>query len=203
MNNNTKKNKVFIIKLALILFTIVFISTILLTLCNHLTKDKIASLEEKTANEARQAVLPGAEFTLVKLSADETAEYEEKYNLKEIYKAQKNGAFAGYCVNVTPNGFGGEINMIVGLDEKLNYTGIKIISLSETPGLGAKATDESFSNQFSDGKKGKLEVVKNAKETNENQIDAISGATITSKAVTDGVNNAREIANLVNGKEAK
>ena len=205
MNDNTakKSNKIFIIRLALILFLIVFISTLLLTLCNYLTKDKIAALEQKTANEARQAVIPGAIFEEIKLSESEEKEFSDEYDFKGAYRAEKDGKFSGYCINVAPNGFGGEINMIVGLDENLNYTGIKIISLSETPGLGAKASESEFTKQFSDKKKGKLEVIKNAKKTEENQINAISGATITSKAVTTGVNNALKIAEQINNKEAE
>lgn len=205
MNDNTakKSNKIFIIRLALILFLIVFISTLLLTLCNYLTKDKIAALEQKTANEARQAVIPGAIFEEIKLSESEEKEFSDEYDFKGAYRAEKDGKFSGYCISVAPNGFGGEINMIVGLDANLNYTGIKIISLSETPGLGAKASESEFTKQFSDNKKGKLEVIKNAKKTEENQINAISGATITSKAVTTGVNNALKIAEQINNKEAE
>lgn len=205
MNDNTAKkdNKLFIIRLALILFLIVFISTLLLTLCNYLTKDKIAALEQKTANEARQAVIPGATFEEIKLSESDEKKFSDEYAFKGAYRAEKDGKFSGYCINVAPNGFGGEINMIVGLDENLNYTGIKIISLSETPGLGAKASESEFTKQFSDNKKGELEVIKNAKNTNENQINAISGATITSKAVTTGVNNALKIAEQINNKEAE
>lgn len=195
-------NKAFIIKLAAILFAISFIATLLLTLCNYLTKDRIAELSAKTAEQAKQAVIAGATFTEVELSDDQRAEFEKDYAFVAAYKAEKDGEFAGYFINVAPAGFGGDINMIVGIDSDMNYTGVKIISMTETPGLGAKAQEEGFYGQYSEGKKGELSVVKNKADTAENEIEAISGATITTKAVTSGANNALKIAQIL-AKEAE
>ena len=72
--------------------------------------------------------------------------------------------------------------------------------MSETPGLGAKASEDEFKNQFT-GKSGELQVVKSGAK--DNQIQAISGAAITSKAVTEGINNALKAAEAIKGKEAK
>lgn len=196
-------NKGFIIKLALILFAITFIATILLTLCNYVTKDRIAMLEAQSAEEAKQAVIEGAEFEKIELSSDILNEYASKCGDVEAFKAEKDGEFAGYCINVKPNGYIGEINMIVGINADMSFSGIKIISMSETPGLGAKAADEAFYSQFSEGKNGELTVVKNSKSPAENEINAVSGATITSKVITNGANYALEIANILNEKEAK
>ncbi len=200
--DNSTNNKVFILKLASILFAITFIATLLLTLCNYLTKDRIAELAAKNAEIAKQEVLEGATFADIELSDEMIAKLEEEFSFVAAYKAERNNEFAGYCINVAPAGFGGNIDMIVGLDSDLNFTGIKIISMAETPGLGAKAQEESFYAQYANGKKGTLSVVKNNPSPAEDEIQAISGATITSKAVTDGANAALEIAKILE-KEAE
>ena len=196
MNDKTKN----IIKLSLILFTITFVATLLLTLCNYLTKDRIAMLEKQNAENAMREVIEEAEFRVISLSDDFLSKYSS-YSEIEAYRAVKNGKFAGYCIKVQPSGYIGKINMIVGISPDLSYSGIKIVSMSETPGLGAKTADEPFYKQFSKGKKVTLTVVKNASEPKENEINAVSGATISSKAVTDGANCALEIAKELIEKE--
>jgi len=197
---NKENNKLTVIKLAAILFAITFIATLALTVCNHLTKNRIDELSAQNAEKAKQEVITGAEFEAVGFDEKDFA----GLNILEIFRAEKNGEFAGYCVNVEPTGFGGGINMFVGISPDLEtLTGIKIISMSETPGLGAKAQEESFSGQFAQNKKAPLKVVKNTASPLENEIDAISGATITSDAVVLGVNNAFEAVKLINEKEAE
>lgn len=112
-----------------------------------------------------------------------------------ITEVQRGGNVVGYCVELTTKGYGGDITMMVGFDAELKVLGVRIISHSETPGLGAKIENADFTDQFV-GKLGasaeKLEVGKD--------IDAIGGATYSSRYVTDGVNTAREkILNLANG----
>ncbi len=183
----------FIIKLSLILFCIVFISTILLTFCNYLTEEKIALIEAQTADDARRNVIADADFKEIDITSFDE-ETIKNFNLISVHEATKDNEFAGYCINLSPQGFGGGINMIVGIAPDLSFTGVEIVSMSETPGLGAKAQDEKFISQYSDGKKGELKCVKNVSSPSENEINAISGATITSKAVTKGANDALEIA---------
>lgn len=197
-----KNNKFFIMKLAIILFAITFIATLLLTLCNYITKDKIALLEAQNAENARQSVISGANFKKVDLDESILKEHTSCGDI-EAYRADKNGEFAGYCISVAPTGYIGQINMIVGINPDLSFAGIKIISMSETPGLGAKAADKEFYEQFSDGKKGTLLVVKNQADPKENEINAVTGATITSKTITKGANCALEIATTLMESEAE
>ena len=96
-------------------------------------------------------------------------------------------------VEVTPSGFGGTIDMVVGVDMTGAVTGVSIISMSETSGLGANASKDSFRSQFV-GKSGTLAVSKDGGE-----IDALTGATITSRAVTSGVNTALIVAGEMMG----
>ena len=91
----------------------------------------------------------------------------------------------GYVVEVlSPNGFGGGIDMMTGVDNDGNVTGIAVISHAETSGLGSKATDPEWQAQFA-GKNGSVTVEKDGGE-----IVAITGSTITSRAICDGVNTA-------------
>ncbi len=197
-----KENRIYIIKLALILFTITFIATLLLTLCNYLTKDKIAEINLENAEKAKQEVIADASFTEINLDDEFIKRLNSQYGFKSAFTAEKDGKHIGYCINLAPQGFGGPIDMIVGLDLDMNFTGIKIISMTETPGLGAKAQEKAFYGQFADGKTGQLSVVKNLPSPSESEIQAITGATISSQAVTDGANNAVKIVKLIQ-KEAE
>ena len=96
-----------------------------------------------------------------------------------------DGETVGYTATVKPNGYGGAITMIVGVSKDMTVTGVKITAMSETAGLGAKAQDEAFLEKYK-GKKEDVSVVKGSAKA-DNQIVAISGATITTNAVTDGV----------------
>lgn len=200
---SNSNNKGFILKLALILFAITFIATLLLTLCNYITKDKIAMLETQNAEAAKQAVIADATFEAIKIDDEILKAHTATCGNIEVFRAEKEGKFAGYCINVMPTGYIGQINMIVGINPDLSFAGIKIISMSETPGLGAKANDKKFYGQFADGKKGILTVVKNSSSPKENEINAVSGATITSKTITNAANSALEIATELIKKEAE
>lgn len=199
------KNTKFVLKLALILFTIAFVCSLLLILCNNLTKDTIAEYQLKSEAQARSEVLPQAEsFEMTDEIKTQLMLLSDSTVISCFEGKDKDGQPAGYCVNVQPSGFGGKISMTVGIDADGNVSGVKITSLSETPGLGAKADDSKWLSQYI-GKGGGISVVKtgNAKE---NEINAISGATITSKAVTEGVNSAVNAASIfknISEKEGK
>jgi electron transport complex protein RnfG len=95
----------------------------------------------------------------------------------------KKGKVMGYAYRVYPKGYGGKIDMVVGLDVNGRVIGVKIISMNETPGLGMKASELKFLRQFIGKTSGHPLRAKK-------DIDAITGATITSQAVADGVKEA-------------
>ncbi len=186
------KNTKFIIKLAAILFVIAFVCTLLLVLCNHLTKDRIAMLQAQAEETAKTEVLPDAD----EFAPKQCESVSEAYIGKD-----KDGSIVGYCFKVTPSGFGGAITMMVGVTKDGEVSGVKITDMSETPGLGAKASDESWISQFA-GKTSEISVVKTSASKN-SEISAISGATVTSKAVANGVNSALKAAKELIEKEGK
>ena len=171
--------------LAGVLFVITAVVSLMLAFSNMVTADKIAQNTKKAENEARIAVMPEAtEFKFFR-------SYREGV-VTEIQHAIKGGEKIGWCVSVAPNGYGGAIEFIVGIDSEFKTTGIKIVNMSETPGLGAKAGEENFSSQF-DGKNASngLSVIKSG-TPKDNEILAISGATVTSTAIKEGINAAVE-----------
>lgn len=163
-----------ILKHGIILFVIVFVCSFALIGVNSQTAEIIARNKEKQETEARMVVLP---------QADSFLEVEEG-----IFKGEKDGKTVGYTVNASANGFGGEIRILVGINPDGTISGVSILEMSETAGLGTKANNPGFLGQYL-GKSGELKIVKGSAK-NESEISAISGATITSNGVTSAVNSA-------------
>lgn len=162
-----------ILKPSLILFAICLVASALLGFTNKVTAPKIDELKAKTERESRLLVLPDA------------ADFEEK----DGYCVGKDpsGGVAGYVFTTVTKGYGGDVSVMTGVDSSGKVTGIEILELSETAGLGMNAQKQEFKDQFK-GLSGTLGVSKNA--PGENEIKALTGATITSKAVTSAVNEA-------------
>ncbi len=184
-----KRDGIEIMRVGAVLFAITAIAAAILACVNGFTAPIITENNEKTQQEAMKAVLPAAEsFEAVKFSPDTGSV------VSEIYSAGD----AGTAIKVAPNGYGGAISMIVGVDSEYKVTGVEIISQSETAGLGANCTKEEFKSQFI-GKTYGVSVSKSG--ASENQVDAISSATITSKAVARGINEAISIVKRMRGGE--
>jgi len=183
-----------ILRVGIILFLITALSALVLATVNSVTAPVIAQNNEKKQAAAMQIVMSDAkEFEQIK-----NEPFDDKY-FENVYKAKdESGEVIGYVALVSPNGYGGEISLVVGVNVDLTVSGIDVISHSETAGLGAKCDTDEFKSQFA-GKTEGIEVVKNGGP--ENSIDAISSATITSKAVTQGVNFALETVKLIVGEE--
>jgi electron transport complex protein RnfG len=105
-----------------------------------------------------------------------------------VLSCHKGGALTGYVVFASPKGYSGSVDIMVGFDTAGTLMGVQILSHAETPGLGANATKPSFLDQFK-SKNGELTVTK--APPGENEIQAITSATITSTAMVRGVNEAR------------
>lgn len=175
----TKKtsNAAYYLKLGVTLFLICTITACLLGLVNGVTKDKIAEINVQKTADAMSAVLDAESYELT--------DYSEGI-VKSAYRAVSGGITMGYVFEVSPSGFGGAIDMVVGVSDTGTVTGVEIVSMSETAGLGAKASEPAFLNQY---------VSKGSDLTVNVDIDALTGATVTSKAVTAGVNAATYAAN--------
>ncbi|KDR94054.1 electron transport complex protein RnfG [Peptoclostridium litorale DSM 5388] len=179
-----------ITKLGIMLLVIASISAVVLGFTNEITKPIIQAQAEQASNKARAEILPAAkEF-------EEVSGEDFGPVVKEVYKGI-DGETVGYTIKTVPtSGYGGAIEVTVGISADGKITGVNIGSHAETPGLGAKASGE-FKDQYT-GKavEKEIEVIK-AGSPQDNQIVAISGATITSNAVTEGVNEAIRVFNEV------
>lgn len=162
-------------KLPLVLLIICGAVTALLAWANSVTAPIISERATAAENEARIAVL-GRKDEFSKLPYKNDA-------VTAVYRAK----MGGWCVSVTTKGYGGDINMIVGITADMTVSGVRIISMSETAGLGAKTNDETWLSQFLGGSSFSLD-----KKPDTVKIDSVTAATISSKAVTDGVNKAIE-----------
>lgn len=180
-----------IVKLGLYLLIVGALAGLGVSYVNQLTDPIIAQRNSEAKLAGLQEVFPGAETV-----EDETDNYLDGSSppeIKEVNIAYKGGEPVGVIYTVEPAGYSGPISTMVGFDiEKKEITRIKIISQSETPGLGALCVEPWFAEMFQ-GKDATvpLEVTK-TEPAEENQIVAITASTITSEAVTNGVNLARE-----------
>lgn len=171
------------IKLAGILCIITLVAALILAGVNKITAPQIELASRAASENAMKKILPEAES------------FE---NIDEnIYKGIKDAAVVGYCVEVSVSGYGGNIDMMVALGSDDKVKGIEILSHSETPGLGAKSTSDSFKNQFED-KNPNLTIVK-TKTDSPDEAQAITGATVTSKAVARGIAESYEMLNAIKG----
>lgn len=200
-----------LVKNALILCCITLVAGLLLGTVYEVTKAPRAKQEELAKQKSYQAVFKDADkFDELSYDMDEMAVYLEENGISgsmayvnEVVTAMDNGGNAlGYVITVTDKeGYGGEIKFAVGIQNNGTVNGISILSISETAGLGMKAKEGKFKNQFNN-KKVEEFVYTKAGASADNEIDAISGATITTNAVTNGVNAAiKGFGYLVNNNQ--
>lgn len=190
------------IRLAGILFLVCAVAAAALGFTNSATYDKIQEQQIIASAEAKKAVLPDADtFEKLDDSTFSTIKSDAKYNfISDISVAKAGGNVVGYAVEVAPKGYGGAVNVVVGITADGTIKGIKVGNNTETPGLGKKAATPKFQDQFSGKTWGNpISVIKNG-TPKDNEIAALSGATITSRAVTTGVNQALEAAKQLSGK---
>lgn len=186
-----------IVKNTLILTAITVVSGLLLGVVYDITKDPIAQAQENTKQEAYRAVLPDASsFEAVALDADSAASLlsENGYTSDEITEVVEgtddSGEAVGYVISVrSSEAYDGTLELSVGIAADGTVKGVEMLSISETAGLGMKADEAEFKDQFKDKNVEKFTYTKTG-EDGDDMIDAISGATITTNAVTNAVDSA-------------
>lgn len=198
-----------IVKDALILFAITLVAGVLLGFVYDITKDPIAAQNEKAKQEAYKEVMADAD-SFEALSGDAYSEANitatfaaalqadaENYTadeITEVVAGVKDGKVIGLVVTVVAgDGYGGDIKFSVGVGADGTYLGTSILSISETAGLGMRVkTSPDFLAQFKSANTDKFVLVKDGSGAvaGDEKIDAISGSTVTSKAVLRGVNSA-------------
>lgn len=195
-----------IVKDTIVLFLITLIAGLALGLVHEVTLEPIAAAQEKKANDTYRNIFPEAETFE---STDEMAALIESANadaanwgyggisIDDCLEAKDaSGNVIGYVVNATsPEGYGGDVQISAGISIEKELRGLGFLSISETPGLGMKATEPEFRDQFA-GKDAStaIERIKTGTPT-ANQFMAVSGATYTSTAVGNALNGAIKFVN--------
>ncbi len=208
MANSTKSDNT-LIHDTICLFLITLIAGILLGGVYQITKNPIAKQNEKVKQEAYAAVYKGASFesdskidSALKTFQNDLAKGKVKtasgtdlsdVEIQEVMKATVDGKDAGYVVTCSGKGYGGAVKIALGVDADGAVKGIQIMDCSnETPGLGQNSANTEWNKQYVGMNKSQdITVVKDGTgSTKDGKINAISGATITSSAVTRAVNGA-------------
>ena len=173
------------------LFLICLVVTALLALTNNVTADKIKENEEQNKQNSMQTVMPDA------------ADFEE---IEEdvMYLAKDNdGNTVGYAISTATQGYGGQVKVMTGIDTKGEIVGVDVFyNDDETPGLGKNTSNESFRDQYK-GLSADSEIHVSKDSSDGQTVDAVTSATISSRAVTKAVNEACELYNEYTKKEAK
>ncbi len=181
-----------IVKNTVILTVITLISGLLLGAVYGITKGPIADAQDAAKKEAWQAVFPEAsldDFAAVEVDAALSEQVTADLGVKATVNEVCTVGDMGYVVTVTDSeGYGGDIQITVGITTDGTISGVSILSISETAGLGMKAKEPEFYTQYQDKQTDKFYVSKDGGEGE--PIDALSGATVTSRAMTGAVNTA-------------
>ena len=181
---------------ALVLTAFTLILGFILGAVNEITKEPIAKANKAAQDAAYREVFKDADS--FEDNADFTAENAEKIIAKSDYTndeiigvtnaLDKSGNVIGYVINVTSHeGSQADITFSVGIQVDGTVNGYSITSISETPGLGMLVNEDDFKNQFNNKKAESFSVVKTTPSA-DNEIEAVTGATISSRAITNGVN---------------
>lgn len=162
------------VKYAGILFAITFVTALMLGVVNKFTAPVIENFRNEKMKAAIEMVVEGKIDVATKVKYDVQGES----TVMEITSYKNDSGDTVYAVKTVPVGYAGDIEMMVGINSSGLVTGVEIISMSETAGLGANA-------------KGNTEWLAQFFGTGRDKLETITGATITSKAIQKGVNDAR------------
>lgn len=181
------KNLRSIISPTVALTVICLVVAVALALTYSLTKPMLQQRQQQTATAANKKVMPDAHSF-----------NEKKIDAFVYYEAvDEDGKVIGYVFDTTAKGYSSEFTIKTGISSRGKIVGIDLLNLNETPGLGQNALEDDFLNQYkTDVPKGGFSVVKSDAQQPD-QILALTGATITAQAVTNGVNKAIEIYTAV------
>lgn len=188
MKNSKAKE---IIVPAVSLFLICVVVTALLALTNAVTAPKIDALAVETQEASKKQVLSSAaSFSEEKQVENDGVSYTYYDGLAS------DGSVIGYVFVTSAKGYGGDISVMVGVLGDGTVAGVNILSINETAGLGMNAKNQSFLDQFL-GKSGEIGVAKN--NPSDTEIQALTGATITSSAMATAVNTALSLYAEIGG----
>jgi len=169
---NPEAKSISIIRIGVVLLLVCAVVTLALSLVNVLTEGKIADNKVNAMNAAVKEIFPDS-------TASQEIDYLYSDPVAGVYKVMREDSHIGYAVSVIPSGFAGDIEMLVGIGSNGEVAGVRVLALSETPNVGSKVAGSDYLAGY-EGKNGSLVLGVD--------VDAISGATVSSRAVMAGVN---------------
>jgi electron transport complex protein RnfG len=188
-----------IIKLGIILLIISFVAAAALAFTNDLTAPAIDMQRKQASELARKEVLPTAD-RFEPVTEDQLKEIVAlQSEILDAYIGYKGSDVIGYVVKSNPKGYGGPVEVVAGISVEGTIAGVRMGNNQETPGLGTVAKQPSYYEQYN-GMKTDQEIGVNKTTSTDYEVQAISGATITSSCVTKGVNIAVEASAILSGK---
>lgn len=167
----------YFLKIGLTLLVITALVAGMLAAVNMITKDKIAENQLAEQNTAIGEIYGEGDIT-----TEEITDINFSSNIGKALKVNFNGESAGMCFEVNTTGYGGNIKMMVGVTVDGSLKGIGIVEMSETAGLGSRVNDGEYLAQY----------IGRTEKASVSDIDVISGSTVSSKAIMNGVNYALE-----------
>ncbi|MFZ5953146.1 MAG: RnfABCDGE type electron transport complex subunit G [Candidatus Rifleibacteriota bacterium] len=183
------------LKMGLFLFVVSAVAGILLAITEEITAPRIAENKKALLEQARKEVLPQAAV----FSQNEFKSNEGSAAISYSAGFDQQGNMAGVVLSVYPKGYAGAIEMVVGLSKEGKIAGVKILSQKETPGLGTKLADPVFLEPFKKLVGNKESPIFMVKQDG-GDVDAITAATISSRAFCAGIRNSLDAFNLVKGQ---
>lgn len=173
------------IKIAAILTAICLVIALALAATNMLTEDIIAEAAAEAKAATCYEVIPAEEYVHI-------SEYHDSYADLDVYLALDDGIVTGAAITTSSRGYGGAVEVMTGIDQNGCVSGVSVLEHDETVGLGANAAKPSFLDQFKTGEE-EQRPSGFAVSRDGGEIDAVTSATVTSRAVTRAVNEALEI----------
>ncbi len=203
MSLDTKNPKIDFIRMALTLFAITAVVAGALAAANYFTAPIIEQSAQERLDQSLKTLISDANrFEAAEKFETSVSFGETKVPVEEVYLALDGGENRlGYCVRVMPNGYSDVIDMLVAINRDGAVSGVQILAISDTPGIGMKVqTNEEFQNRLL-GLEDSVKAVKTTPSVGEVQV--IAGATVSSKAYINGVNAAIETARKLELEAAK
>lgn len=194
MKNSKRNYKDNPIIAALILFLITAVVTLALAAANVNTRDIITEQAKKDADAARLKVFDKAD-RFEEITKDKWP--SQNINIASVHKALgANGDVLGLVIASSSKGYAGNIDIMSGISADMVVTGVTVLYDNETPGLGKKVAGKGFIKNFT-GRSPDLSFSLKKDDKNTNHVDAIAGATISSKAMMNAVNEALSVAKQI------
>ena len=190
----TKSQKIDFIRVALTLFAITAIVAAVLAVANYFTAPVVAQSAKERLDRSLQTLMADAKsFETVSGFETRVTVGNTKVPVAAVYAAKDaSGAVIGHCVEVTPSGSSDLIDMIVAVNSAGAVSGVQILSISDTPGIGMKVQSDEVFQKSVNGLNEPAVIVK-SKPSAKNEVQVISGATISSSAYINGVSAALEV----------